>query len=272
MQNHFLEKQCAGFLNTPPLWAKDQFGMHQFEFPTIDLTDFSPTPIPQNIRLGHQIEYICKQFLDHSKRYEVLVHNLPIYKDKQTLGEIDFILKDVSTEQFIHVELTYKFYIMNPDITEPIHSLIGPNKRDAFFAKMEKIKNKQYQLLHSVEGAHALKEIGIDHTNIEHQTCFKGQVFKKYGAASTSMHPLNQDCICGYWLRLDEFKGEEFRAFQFYIPSKSEWVMQPHEKAKWTSRKNIIEAITIQMLQKKAPMVWMKKSTTDFEKFFVVWW
>ncbi|MEO9891140.1 DUF1853 family protein [Aurantibacter sp.] len=272
MPYHFLHKQCAGFINTPPLWNTEQFGVQQFEFPDIELSYFTPTPIPKNIRLGHQMEYICKQLLNHSKRYEVLLHNLPIYRGKQTLGEIDFILKDTSTEQLIHVELTYKFYIINPDITDPIHNLIGPNKRDAFFAKIQKIKNKQFQLLHSFEGAQALQENNISPTNIVHQACFKGQIFKPYDAAIATLHPINEDCIAGYWLRLDDLKKDAFETFQFYIPSKSEWVIEPHEDVEWIVHLQAIVALTTHMLRKNAPMVWMKKSATDFKKFFVVWW
>ncbi|WP_339704324.1 DUF1853 family protein [uncultured Kriegella sp.] len=272
MQDQFLEKQCIGFLNTPPLWDTEQFDVQQFEFPDIDLPDFSPTAIPQNIRLGHQMEYICKQFLDHSNRHEVLLHNFPIYKDKQTLGEIDFILKETSTEQLIHMELTYKFYIIDPDIADPLYNLIGPNKRDVFFAKIQKIKNKQFQLLHSVEGAQALQEKNINHKGIVHQACFKGQIFKPYGATITTMHPINEDCIRGYWLRFDDFKKDEFATFQFFIPSKTEWVIEPQEAVQWASHLKTIASIATHMLRKNAPMVWKKKSDTAFEKFFVVWW
>ena len=88
-----IKAQCLGFLNTPPLWEGKQFDIQQFEFPSIDLSSFQPEPLPQNIRLGHQVEYIFKQLIEHSAQYNILVYNLPIRKEKRTLGEIDFILK-----------------------------------------------------------------------------------------------------------------------------------------------------------------------------------
>ena len=87
----------------------------------MDLKHFSPTPIPQKIRLGHQMEYVFKQVLDYCSNYDVLIHNLPIRKGKQTIGEIDYILLDKETQQLIHVELTYKSYIINPNIFEPLN-------------------------------------------------------------------------------------------------------------------------------------------------------
>lgn len=271
MPTEFVLSQCLGFLNTPPLWVNEQFGIQQFEFPKLDLSDFEPTLIPQKLRLGHQMEYVFKQLIEHSEDYEILVHNLPIRRDKQTLGEIDFILKEVATGKLIHVEMTYKFYIINPEIAEPIHRIIGPNKRDAFFAKTEKIKNQQFPLLHSKEGAKSLIYNTINHSELSHQACFKGQLFTPYGVETTNVHSLNNDCIYGYWLAIEDFNSAAFTAYQFYIPNKSEWIIAPHENVSWTPHSEISIEINTCMEKQKAPMVWMKKSAAEFEKFFVVW-
>ncbi len=218
------------------------------------------------------MEVVCKQLLDHSSPYEVLVYNLPIREGKQTLGEIDFILKDVTTEQIIHVELTYKFYIINTGVSDPMHQLIGPNKRDAFFMKMEKIKNKQFSLLHSEAGIKALAELDIDASNLLHKTCFKAQLFKPFKTGTVQLHPLNGNCIVGFWLRLLDFTSDAFTPYQYYIPSKSEWVLNPDASNSWTSHANALLKIEEQLLKQNSPLVWMKKSETEKEKFFVVWW
>jgi hypothetical protein len=267
-----LIKQFQSFLNTPPIWNNEQFGIEQFKFPVVDLSSFTPAPLPENLRLGHQMESVCKQLLEHSSQFDVLVYNLPIREGKQTLGEIDFILKDVTTEQIIHVELTYKFYIINQDISEPLHQLIGPNKSDAFFMKMEKIKNKQFALLHSEAGTAALTSLNIDASNLEHKTCFKAQLFKPYNLEALHLSPLNKNCIVGYWLRLKNFTTDAFRIYQFYIPTKKEWALNPGVNIEWISYADALLAIQLQLAKQKSPLVWMKKNDTEFEKFFVVWW
>ena len=141
-----------GFLKTPPLWINEQFGIKQFEFPSIDLSGFVPEPIPQNIRLGHQVEHVFHQLIEYDSTYEVLAYNQQLKRNKITLGELDFILKHKQTGKLKHVELTYKFYILDPSITEPIHRAMDPNRKDMFFTKMEKTKNNQFSLLHSSEG------------------------------------------------------------------------------------------------------------------------
>ena len=61
-------------------------------------------------------------------------------------------------------------------------------------------------------------------------------------------------------------------SFQFYIPTKSEWVFHPFEEVAWVSHDEIVITITERLNNKSAPMVWMKKNNTTFEKLFVVWW
>ena len=84
------------FLATPSLWEGNQFGLTQFEFPKVDMSGFEPSSIPGKLRLGHHIELVFLQLLQHSKKYEVVLHNLPIRKDGITLGEIDFIVRELS--------------------------------------------------------------------------------------------------------------------------------------------------------------------------------
>lgn len=267
-----VKQQCIGFLNTSPLWENNQFGIQQFEFPEIDWSTFQPKIIPERIRLGHQMEYVFKQLVEHSGAYEMLLHNLPIKDGNRTIGEIDFVLRDAQTAELIHIELTYKFYIINPEISEPIHQLMGPNRRDMFFTKMEKIKNNQFQLLHSEEGSKALYNNNIDHDKISHQACYKAQLFEPYGSIPVNIRPLNTECFTGYWLRFEDFKTADFKSYEFYIPYKSQWVIAPHENVQWSTHFETLMDINLRMLEENAPMVWMKKSETEFEKFFVVWW
>ncbi|MEP3209913.1 MAG: DUF1853 family protein [Maribacter sp.] len=271
VQEH-LYKQVAGFLNTPSLWSNKQFGISQFEFPEIDLVAFQPREIPSTIRLGHQMEQLFKQLIDYCSAYEILLHNLPVKRGNRTVGEIDFILKDVQTTQLIHIELTYKFYIINPEISEPVHQLIGPNRRDMFFTKMEKIKNKQFELLHSKEGSKALYSNDINSNKLTHQACYKAQLFEPYKSNPIRIRPLNTDCISGYWLRFERFQSSGFKAYQYYIPNKSQWVIEPHKAVSWMPHFETLLDINLQMLKENSPMVWMRRSETEFEKFFVVWW
>ncbi|MBT8320560.1 MAG: DUF1853 family protein [Eudoraea sp.] len=261
-----------GFLNTPPLWVKKQFGLEQFDFPQLEVQTHSLPEIPQRLRLGHQMEFIFRQCIAFTKDYALIAHNEPLRESGRTLGELDFILYDPKLDQYLHVELTYKFYIIDPDISEPIHRLMGPNRRDMFFTKLDKIKNEQLELLSTPVGKTLLDKFNLRNVEITPQVCFKAQLFLPYGHEYGHIRPLNTNCIAGYWMRFDAFNSPEFQNDQYYITFKHEWVVNPSYNAGYVSHYEVILELNIRMLKENAPLVWRKKSDSTFEKFFVVWW
>lgn len=265
-------KHIHGFLSTHPLWVKEQFGITQFEFPPIDLSGFVPKEIPINVRLGHQIEHIFHQLIDHDPTYEVLANNVQLKRNKITLGELDFILRHQETMQDYHVELTYKFYILDPNISEPIHRAMGPNRRDMFFRKMEKTRDHQFSLLFSNEGTRLLSTLDVDASKCIQQCCFLGQLFVPYNSKPLSVRPLNTKCIVGHWMNLSQFKEEPFVGYEFYIPHKYEWLQTPHVDVLWQSHFDTMLEVNVRHLNKHAPMVWIKSENHKLEKTFIVWW
>ena len=261
-----------GFLNTPLLWIKNQFGLEQFSLPELDLESLMAEDIPKGIRLGHQMEFVFRQCILQTTQYELLVYNAPIRTKGKTLGEVDFILRDRLENRYFHVELTYKFYIINPEISEPIHRLMGPNKRDMFFTKLDKIREEQLQLLNTKQGEALLKAHELNKVEVLPRVCFKAQLFIPYGMENVHIRPLNKSCVEGFWIRFNSFKSQEFNTGLYYIPFKHEWVVKPNNKANWMSYYEVLLEVNIRMIKEQAPLLWWKKSDTEFKKFFVVWW
>ncbi|MFC4636149.1 DUF1853 family protein [Dokdonia ponticola] len=280
-------KHIHGFLASSPLWKGTQFGLQQFELPPLDLTHFEPTPIPEKLRLGHQIEYIFHQLVSHLDPYEVIAHNIQIKKGNDTVGELDFLIRsslparqfretcqetNQNSKKLLHLELTYKFYIIDPTIADPIHQLVGPNRKDAFFAKLEKTKQKQLPLVFTEEGIQTLTTLGIDPTEINQKVLFMGQIFTPYHTSVPSIAPLQTDCIVGYWVHMHDFELDDFKAHTYYITYKSEWIHIPHNEVSWSSHQEILPKIHAKHQVKRAPMLWIKKADHSIDKCFVVWW
>ena len=261
-----------GFLNTPPLWVKKQFGLEQFSFPEIDIGIYSVPDIPERIRLGHQMEFIFRQCMEYTNDYEIIIHNKPLKESKRTIGEVDFILFDRKKEEYLHIELTYKFYIIDPDISEPIHRLMGPNRRDMFFTKLDKIKNEQLGLLSTAAGKTLLDEYDLRDLDIRPQVCFKAQLFLPFGSEFRHIRPLNTACIAGFWISFDAFNSPEFKNDLYYITYKHEWPVKPSYNEHYIGHYEVMLELNIRMIKENAPLVWRKKTDSSFEKFFVVWW
>lgn len=235
------------------------------------MDDLAPVDLPSNLRLGHQMEYVFKHLITASSTHDVLLSNLLIEEGKTRIGELDFILKELNTNSHIHVELAYKFYIINPEISEPMYRLMGPNRRDMLHTKLDKLKEKQLPLLHHNSLLPYWQTHDINPVEMQQQCCFKAQLFEPF-EEKTSIRPLNGDCISGKWIRFDDFNSKGFSTAAYYIPRKREWVVVPHSVVHWMNHYETLMEVNLRMVKKNAPMLWMKRSTGEIEKLFVVWW
>ena len=247
-------------------------GLMQFVFPKIDFENLETEVIPSNLRLGHKIEHIFLQLIKHSKVYKVIAHNIPIRKNKVSLGEIDFLLQRVDNKMYVHVELTYKFYVILQDSSIIEHQLIGPNQRDSFFAKKEKIINHQIPLLDTPEAISVLKAFNMDPYEIQHKTCFKSQLFVPYKLGEINLSPFNSECIVGKWISFQKFRSSNFLNFKYYLPTKSEWLIAPYHDVVWQTFTEVLGLIINKLEDGRSPMMWIKTGDSKIEKLFVVWW
>ncbi|MBE15906.1 MAG: hypothetical protein CL867_06620 [Cytophagaceae bacterium] len=265
-------RDFEGFLATPTLWKGSAYGLTQFEFPSINLECFTPKAIPHKLRLGHRVEHIFTQLLDHSERYHILGHNIQIKHHKQTLGELDFIVKDNLTAQVIHIELSYKFYVVIPSNAPIEAGLIGPNRKDAFLTKISKTREKQLPLLYSDQARHTLSTLGLSASQIIQNCYFCAQLFVPYRHLKLNLAPFDTLHIKGYWVQWSDFCTSAFRSLIYYIPQKSEWIQEPHDEVAWKTHTEITSTITVLLHNQRAPLLWIKKASLSFEKCFVVWW
>ena len=148
---------------------------------------------------------------------------------------------------------------------------MGPNRRDMFYTKLDKLREKQFPLLFHQSLIPYWETANIDPLDITQQCCFKAQLFTPYGKIA-SIRPLNTECIVGSWLSFDDFNAAEFKSYQFYIPRKLEWVIAPHTDVPWARHFETLMEVNLRMVKESAPMVWMKSADETLSKLFIVWW
>ena len=271
-----IEHQYAGFLDSKLLWDRASL----FELPQFDLSVLTnaipqllPIKIPENEVLGKRVEHFFEYYINSSKRYELILKNLQIFNNKITIGELDFLIKDLEQKQNLHIELIYKFYLYDPEKSDiSLERWIGPNRNDSLLEKVTKLKEKQLPLLYRTETITALQELNIKPNDIIQKVCFFGNLFVPLSYQNKLLTDLNHNCIRGFWIREKDFKSEKHNAQRYFIPEKKDWITHPKHNKTWHSYDSILEQLKTQLSKKKSPLLWIKSNEDSFSTCFIVWW
>lgn len=221
--------------------------------------------------LGKQAEALFEAIIRSSETYEIKAANIQIQGISETIGELDYILKNKTTNRFIHVELACKFYLFDEKI-EGVSAAkwIGPNRKDTLADKLDKFRNKQFPLLHTSETKEVLKDLEIEASVVQQQVCIKAQLFIPKHIHKSDFPKNYQDCIVGQWIRYPDFLSEDKNA-TYSIPSKREWLLPVEKITQWSSFESTTLSVLELLNKKRAPQIY-KKSGDNVERFFVVWW
>ena len=110
--------------------------------------------------LGRQAEAIFESIIKESKSCKLLAANIQIQSPTKTIGELDYLLEQGKTKTQIHVELSCKFYLFDPDSLGTFEQKwIGPNKKDSLQDKINKLREKQFPLLFNKNTNNLLKKL-----------------------------------------------------------------------------------------------------------------
>jgi len=225
--------------------------------------------LPTNLRLGHLAERIFSAALKASATFHLIDENIQIIENKQTIGELDFILEDLNQNQILHVELAYKFYLFDPTLSsDPTKNWIGPNRKDSLIEKLEKLKNRQFPLLYHPYVQARLT--GVDKGRIEQQLCFLASLYLPF-EKKVDLPFDHMKAVKGFYLDLDTFQRLDESSKSYYIPMKTEWGMDPSGNKTWMPYADVRETILKNLAENRAPMCWQKQGEI-FSEFFIVWW
>jgi hypothetical protein len=144
-QNH--EQQCQSLVSLPLLtqnvenqinsqWLNDFFTQRQ--------TIKWPLYTGLN-RLGFYYQWLWEQMLLHHDRYLCVESEVLIYKKKQTIGAIDFLVYDKKKKQFEHWEVAIKFYLNHQGNWK------GTQKHDQLHEKYHRMIHHQLTILDQLQ-------------------------------------------------------------------------------------------------------------------------
>ena len=261
-QNRFI-----GYLKTKQLWDGELFDLKQY--PIIGIGNFEIKLPNKRLRLGVLVEQFIFACLKENKNVELLMTNIQIIQDKKTVGELDCLISDKG--KLIHLELVYKFYLYDPSIPgNEIEKWIGPNRKDSLKQKLAKLKTKQMPLLSHPKSNEIINDFGYNSEMFDQKVHFKAQLFTPLGQNERIITEINKSCICGFYITPDEF--QLFKENDFFIPSKLDWLVDPHHDVLWLSHAEAKSIIELELNQSRSPLCWMKDSNGNIRKLFVVFW
>lgn len=145
-------------------------------------------------RLGFYAEALMEFLLREHPRFDLLTVNHQVVMDGKTVGELDFVFRDLKLGELIHLELACKYYLKLPEVTG-LEGFVGLNKNDTLARKWNKMKsiqlNPKKEWLESIEG--------LDGQLPKSIACFKGRLFFQ---DEVEIHPeINPDCNYGKWVK-----------------------------------------------------------------------
>lgn len=260
------------FIEAPELhFIQGDYPFSYFQFSEENIITEQKFNLPEDRMLGKQAEYCFESYLIASNRYKLLASNIQIQGEKQTLGEVDFMVFDREVEKVLHIELAYKYYIFDPKLNSSGTSgWIGPNRKDSLNDKLNKLVNSQFPLLQAEETSLKLKYYGIDTASVESQLCLKAFLFVPKNLPLLKIEQNYQDCVAGYWIPFSEFIAEDKNAL-YAIPKKKQWLLPPENLGSWYTFSEALSVIKTEIRHNKSPLVY-KRNQSGFAFFFVVWW
>ncbi|MDN3493589.1 DUF1853 family protein [Winogradskyella bathintestinalis] len=258
-----------GYNNTPVLFNNDSV----FEFEQV-LLHPSTSPLNntqfQNTRLGKLVEEFVFFQLKHDNAVQWILENLQIQKGQRTIGELDAVYASNGT--LYHLEIVYKFYLYDTlhEYSDPLAYWIGPNRKDTLLYKLDKLRAKQFPLLYRKETSEHLSQLNVDIKNAKQRVCFKAQLFLPYSNDNFNIEPLNQECISGFYLSFNEIST--LVDLEFHIPTKLDWLINPHNNVTWLPYTEAIVIIEEHIKSQRSPLLWLKYNNTKLKKCFITWW
>ncbi len=156
---HRIVRDLAWAISSPPLvdltaegmkgasrsWCEQQSALFHEHLRQLDddpnplMEQLGPRPTP---RLGKYFENLVAYWLASSQQFDLLARNVQIRNATQTLGELDFLVKNRSTGRVSHWEVAVKFYL-RLGAAESLLSWHGPNKRDTLGRKITHLIEQQ---------------------------------------------------------------------------------------------------------------------------------
>ena len=182
-------------------------------------------------RLGYYFEQLVIFWLENLPSVDVIGANLRVYREKQSLGEIDLVFSHGG--QSYHWELAVKFYL-NIGTAGFEKDYVGPMQRDTLGRKLDRLYDHQLRLADTEEARELLKNLGV--TSLLSSPWVKGRLFHPLELAGDRPQILpdrvSPESLNGNWISVKNLAAARLPDFEhFLFPEKSRWLTPSYFRA-----------------------------------------
>lgn len=217
-----------------------------------------PTQLPElnfQQKLGHLYEDALAHLLEASLRVELLETNLQIQESRQnTVGELDYLIRDLSSGGLVHLELAVKFYLA-VEIDEMM-VFPGPDARDNYHRKLARLREHQLVLCRKYRDLLPEKYRGEE---IEVKQLIYGSLFDHVDAGEPSVADfISPNCRRGKWLYQSELTNDFLKGREMRVVPKSLWPV-PFELLdgflleRWIGEKPVNRCVMLRVEEDESP-------------------
>ncbi len=261
-------ERIKSILNTKSL-DTSVTGVPTFSLSALNHLAYPTFNLPTDLRLGHMVEKVVAELLKSSTNYNVLYENVQIINEKKTIGEIDFIIEEGATKKAIHLELAYKFYLLDfNNSSDALGQWIGPNRNDSLVKKLEKLKQKQFPLLYNESAITALSSLNTAH--VSQELCLLVSLFVPYN----SKHNLDdayKKAVVGYYINYNAFLAQNHKGKTYIVVPKKYWGLNPKLGETWQEFTAIKQIVETSILERQSVLCWQKQNN-NYTAFFITFW
>lgn len=169
-------------------------------------------PYTGNHRLGFYYQWLWQQLLTYHPHYVLLEEEVQLQWNKQTIGSIDFLVKNLLTQELEHWEVAIKFYLAFQN------QWPGPNAKDNLDKKAARMITHQLAL-----SDHPAYSTAFKHKPTQRRLIMQGRLFTAWpqqqmaSTIATNPHAFN-----GYWCYQSDALSLTLKSL-----SKRQWIAPP---------------------------------------------
>ena len=213
---HAEVRDLAWAIASPPLmqpagsachWFSPEWYMQRYSAAQewLKKLDQDPTSLIEQLdaqrdrRLGNYFETLLAYWLGADSRFDLIERNLPIREAGNTLGELDFIVRDNHSGLNYHWEVAVKFYLGVGD-TRQRNNWHGPGRRDRLDIKLDHLQHRQSLLCRLPQTREVLQQRAIEVAGCA--VIMKGRLFYPYPHTGAYPAGVSTGHLKSHWYRI----------------------------------------------------------------------